>query len=73
MFHRERDASKVAFVHFVNDFKQRGLRLIDCQVETEHLKRFGARLIPRPQFLELLIRWQKVPLKKGLPGPSPAC
>ena len=73
MFHRERDASKVAFVHFVNDFKQRGLRLIDCQVETEHLKRFGARLIPRPRFLELLVRWQKVPLKKGLPGPSPAC
>ncbi len=73
MFHREKDASKVAFVHFVNDFQQRGLRLIDCQVETEHLKCFGARLISRPRFLEFLARWQRVPLKKGQPGPLPAC
>ena len=57
MFSRKRDASKVAFVSLVNHLKEKGLELIDCQVETGHLKSFGARLIPRDEFLEYLRKW----------------
>jgi len=54
MFFKERDASKVAFVTMVRRLKPLGLKLIDCQVPTRHLMSFGARLIPRSQFLNLL-------------------
>ncbi len=54
MFFRERDASKVAFVTMIRRLKPFGLKLVDCQVPTRHLMSFGARLIPRRQFLNLL-------------------
>ena len=54
MFTRVSNASKVAFVFAVKQFKKWGFRLIDCQVTTEHLKRFGAREIKRTEFLRLL-------------------
>ncbi|OCC15464.1 Leucyl/phenylalanyl-tRNA--protein transferase [Dissulfuribacter thermophilus] len=54
MFALKKDASKVAFVQGVDHLTKMGIRLIDCQVETEHLKSFGARLIPRQIFLTLL-------------------
>jgi leucyl/phenylalanyl-tRNA--protein transferase len=54
MFHLKPDASKVAFVSLVQMLKENGFTLIDCQVETEHLRRFGAELIPRAQYLGLL-------------------
>lgn len=55
MFARAPDASKVAFVHFVRQFQRWGGRLIDCQVQTEHLKRFGARPISRDAYLQALV------------------
>ncbi len=54
MFALKSDASKVAFVHLVQLLKQWHFALIDCQVPTAHLKRFGAREIPRYDFLRLL-------------------
>lgn len=57
MFSRVSEASKVAFVHFVGTLATWGYRLIDCQMETAHLNRFGARNLPRGQFVELLQRW----------------
>jgi leucyl/phenylalanyl-tRNA---protein transferase len=54
MFYLEPDASKVAFVTLVQMLKEQGFTLIDCQVETEHLRRFGAELIPRKTYLGLL-------------------
>ena len=42
MFARAPDASKIAFVALVEQLRQRGIDLIDCQVHTEHLERFGA-------------------------------
>jgi len=51
MFHRETDASKVAFASLVRRLASEGCTLIDCQMETEHLRRFGARSIPRARFL----------------------
>jgi len=55
MFALRSDASKVAFVHLVQLLKQWRFALIDCQVPTAHLKRFGAREIPRNDFLRLLL------------------
>ena len=51
MFTRVTDASKAAFVTMVRIFVERGVGLIDCQMRTEHLARFGAREIPRSEFL----------------------
>ena len=40
-FHRETDASKVALVVGVRELAARGIELVDVQLETEHLSRFG--------------------------------
>lgn len=54
MFHHVRDASKIAFVHLVQHLQQKDFGMIDCQMKTEHLARFGAREIPRPEFIQRL-------------------
>lgn len=51
MFARVTDASKVAFVTLVRQLQHWGFRLIDCQMPTAHLASFGAREIPRREFL----------------------
>jgi len=57
MFHRQRDASKVAFVQLVQQLTNWGYRLIDCQVSSGHLLSLGAQAIPRTQFAELIADW----------------
>jgi leucyl/phenylalanyl-tRNA--protein transferase len=52
MFAVEPDASKCAFVRLVHALHSQGCPLIDCQVHTDHLERFGAEDIPRAQFLQ---------------------
>jgi leucyl/phenylalanyl-tRNA--protein transferase len=54
MFSIERDASKVALIRLCDELRQRGYRMIDCQMATPHLLSLGAQLIPRPTFIELL-------------------
>lgn len=54
MFSRVSNASKVAFVILVENLKRLNFKLIDCQVRTDHLIRFGAREVPRKLFLEQL-------------------
>jgi leucyl/phenylalanyl-tRNA--protein transferase len=54
MFHRERDASKVALVHLVARLIAGGFELLDTQYVTEHLKSFGAMEIPRRRYTVLL-------------------
>jgi len=54
MFTKRTDASKVALVYLVRLLRQRQFELIDCQVTTHHLKTFGAREIPRKEFLTRL-------------------
>jgi leucyl/phenylalanyl-tRNA--protein transferase len=54
MFARAPDASKVAFVRLVQQLAAWGFPLVDCQVYTEHLARFGAVEIPRREFLARL-------------------
>ncbi len=56
MFSLRSDASKVALVQLIGWLRQWGYELIDCQVKTEHLRRFGAREIPRPIFLTLVMQ-----------------
>ena len=54
MFHRVRDASKVALVCLVDRLRERGFELLDTQATTPHLKRFGCVDIPAKKYLELL-------------------
>ena len=54
MFHRARDASKVALVHLVARLKAGGFKLLDTQFVTDHLKTFGAIEVPRRQYHKLL-------------------
>jgi leucyl/phenylalanyl-tRNA--protein transferase len=54
MYATRPDASKVAFVTLVRQLSSWGFDLIDCQVHTEHLARFGAEPWPRRRFLDAL-------------------
>jgi leucyl/phenylalanyl-tRNA--protein transferase len=54
MFSTESNASKFAFIKFVQQLKTEGIELIDCQVYTEHLESLGARMITRTEFTEYL-------------------
>src|SRR5262245_61730878 len=54
MFHRSRDASKVALVHLVGRLRSGGFRLLDTQFVTDHLKTFGAIEVSRRQYHRLL-------------------
>ena len=54
MFHRARDASKVALVHLVARLIAGGFELLDTQYVTEHLRSFGAVEIPRRRYTALL-------------------
>ena len=54
MFHRTRDASKVALVHLVARLRAGGFTLLDTQFVTDHLKTFGAIEVPRRQYHKLL-------------------
>ena len=60
MFSFRRDASKVALVHLVERLRVGGYVLLDTQFITEHLRRFGAREVPRPKYLRQLAAALKV-------------
>ena len=65
MFADRPDASKAAFARSVGWLRSRGCQLVDCQVRTEHLERFGARQISRREFLERLARALERPAPPG--------
>ncbi len=54
MFHRERDASKVALVHLVARLRRCGYVLLDTQFLTPHLAQFGAYEVPRRAYRRML-------------------
>jgi len=54
MFHRSRDASKVALVHLVARLKAGGFALLDTQFVTDHLTTFGALEVSSRQYHKLL-------------------
>jgi leucyl/phenylalanyl-tRNA--protein transferase len=59
MFHLEADASKIAFVLAVRHLKNIDIKMIDCQMKTNHLLNFGAEEMPRDQFVKLLSNYIK--------------
>ena len=54
MFSKESNASKFAFICFVEKLKKENIHLIDCQVYTEHLESLGAEMISRADFIEAI-------------------
>jgi leucyl/phenylalanyl-tRNA---protein transferase len=54
MFATHSNASKYAFIKYVELLKSEGVELIDCQVYTAHLESMGARMITRSHFVELI-------------------
>lgn len=65
MFSRAPDASKVAFVAVVRQLVRWGVTLIDSQVYTDHVSRFGGRDIPRAEYLALVAEGITGPLRRG--------
>jgi leucyl/phenylalanyl-tRNA--protein transferase len=65
MFARAPDASKIAFTAAVRQLDAWGIGLIDCQVHTEHLERFGAYEVPRLDYLEMLRIALDQPTRRG--------
>lgn len=56
MFTRITDASKIAFVALIEHLRKKGVKLIDCQMTTQHLLSFGAKEISGKQFQQLLAK-----------------
>ncbi len=54
MFYRSPNASKLALCHLVDRLRECGVEWIDCQQQTALLASFGAELIERSQYMELL-------------------
>jgi len=65
MFARAPDASKIAFVAAARQLDAWGITLIDCQVHTDHLERFGAYEVPRLAYLEMLRAALDHPTRRG--------
>ncbi|MCI1207971.1 MAG: leucyl/phenylalanyl-tRNA--protein transferase [Treponema sp.] len=66
MFTKRSDSSKSAFVRFVQIFMECGGRLVDSQVYTDNIARFGARNISRNAFLYLEQELLFTPLEEDL-------
>ncbi|HQR53819.1 MAG TPA: leucyl/phenylalanyl-tRNA--protein transferase [Burkholderiales bacterium] len=66
MFARVTDASKIAFVHLVQQLRRKNFGLIDCQMQTAHLASLGAREISRANFTSRLRELLNYP---NVPGP----
>lgn len=54
MFSLIDNASKFAFIQFVQQLQKEGIQLIDCQQQTSHLVSLGAEMIERKVFIDLL-------------------
>jgi leucyl/phenylalanyl-tRNA---protein transferase len=54
MFANKSNASKFAFINWVEVLRKNGIALIDCQVYTPHLESLGAEFISRKEFNILL-------------------
>ena len=54
MFSKTSNASKFAFINFVEYLQKEKVILIDCQIYTSHLSSLGARMITRKDYVSLL-------------------
>ena len=65
MFSNVSDSSKAALVALAEFSKQVGIKIIDCQMTTQHLLSLGAREIDRQSFLRKLYQYLEKPDIKG--------
>lgn len=54
MFSHFSNASKFAFISYVQQLQKENVQLIDCQLHTRHLESLGAVMISRPAFISHL-------------------
>ena len=54
MFSRKRDGSKMAMSYLCEWAKEEGIKLIDCQMHTEHLESMGAEEVSRDSYIQLV-------------------
>lgn len=54
MFHDADDAAKLCVMHLVAHLQNKGFDLLDCQQQTPHMERFGAREVSADRYTELL-------------------
>lgn len=54
MFFYKPDASKAALAHLIAKSEEIGIKVIDCQQATHHLKSMGAKEISKDEFLDIL-------------------
>ena len=54
MFSLVPSASKLALIFLARQFAKLGGTLIDCQLETPHLRSMGARFIPYEEYIRLI-------------------
>ena len=54
MFSSVTNASKFAFIKFVQHLQSEDVKLIDCQMRTDHLISLGATMISRKEFIKIL-------------------
>ena len=54
MFSLKTNASKFAFINYVQQLQKENVQLVDCQLHTGHLESLGARMISRELFTEIL-------------------
>ena len=71
MYHRVRDASKVALCVLVTRLSARGFSLLDLQWVTPHLRQFGAVEISRARYLIQLAESMQLDCVFDDPGPFP--
>ncbi len=64
MFHTRTDASKVAFVVLIENLKDWGYQLVDCQIHSGHLASLGAEEIRRTDFINLLTNFCGLPISQ---------
>lgn len=65
MFSTVSNASKVALVHLAGQLLAWGYKLIDCQVQSEHMNSLGAQSIPRTVFQKYLDTYVTAPTAQG--------
>ena len=66
MFALRPDASKIAFACAVPFLSDLGVALIDCQQDTEHMRRFGSQLMGFADFQTALKDLNAKPLKRNI-------
>ena len=70
MFSREPNTSKLALINLAQLMSRIGGKMIDCQLETPHLKSMGGRFISYTEYLEILNPKALEVLNAPVPNPT---